>query len=66
MWPMGEDISTAQDTIVLLGNDLEAHVTNLSPGKRYSIRVLAFSNGGDGRMSSPTIHVQMGENWNLR
>lgn len=26
----------------------------------YKLRVLAFSNGGDGRMSSPTHTFQMG------
>lgn len=57
---MGEDISRAQDTIVPIGSRLEAYVTNLSPGKRYHVRVLAFSNGGDGRMSSPTVNIQLG------
>lgn len=57
---MGEDISRAQDTIVPIGSRLEAYVTSLSPGKRYHVRVLAFSNGGDGRMSSPTVNIQLG------
>jgi len=30
-------------------------------GKMYRLRVLAFSNGGDGRMSSPTHTFQMGK-----
>lgn len=61
---MGEDISRATDTLVPLGSKLESYVENLSPGKRYDIRVLAYSNGGDGRMSSPTVHIQMGKIFN--
>lgn len=30
-------------------------------GKMYKLRVLAYSNGGDGRMSSPTHTFQMGK-----
>lgn len=30
-------------------------------GKTYRLRVLAYSNGGDGRMSSPTHTFQMGK-----
>ncbi len=58
---MGEDFSRAMDTIVPIGSKLEAFVHDLSPGKRYDIRVLAYSNGGDGRMSSPTVRFQMGK-----
>lgn len=54
-------MSTANDTIVPVGRELEATVNNLSPGKTYNLRVLAYSNGGDGRMSSPTYVFQMGE-----
>lgn len=54
-------MSTATDTIIPAGNDLEAEINNLSPGKAYHLRVLAFSNGGDGRMSSPTHTFQMGD-----
>lgn len=57
---MDEDVSLAMDTFVPLGSKLEAYVENLSPGKRYYARVLAFSNGGDGRMSSPANRFQMG------
>jgi hypothetical protein len=61
VWEMDQDMSTANDTIVLVGSKLEAYVENLSPGKVYHMRVLAYSNGGDGRMSSPTVTFQMGE-----
>lgn len=61
VWEVDQDMSTANDTFVSVGNDLEAIVTDLSPGKTYNLRVLAFSNGGDGRMSSPTFVFQMGK-----
>lgn len=60
MWEVDQDISTANDTIVSVGQKLEAYITNLSPGKTYKMRVLAYSNGGDGRMSSPALTFQMG------
>lgn len=53
-------MSTANDTIVTVGGKLEAYIRGLSPGKMYNLRVLAYSNGGDGRMSSPTWKFQMG------
>ena len=61
VWEVDQDMSTANDTIVPLGSTLEAYIHNLSPGKVYHMRVLAFSNGGDGRMSSPALTFQMGE-----
>lgn len=54
-------MSTANDTLVSVGRQLEAYVDNLSPGKTYHLRVLAYSNGGDGRMSSPALTFQMGK-----
>ncbi|KAG5684222.1 hypothetical protein PVAND_013460 [Polypedilum vanderplanki] len=61
IWEADQDMSTANDTIVPLGRKLEYIVDNLTPGKMYRLRVLAFSNGGDGRMSSPTHTFQMGK-----
>lgn len=61
VWEADQDMSTANDTIVLIGNKLECYVDTLTPGKAYKMRVLAYSNGGDGRMSSPTFHFQMGK-----
>lgn len=61
VWEIDQDMSTANDTIVLVEHKLEAYVTNLTPGKSYNLRVLAYSNGGDGRMSSPAITFQMGD-----
>ncbi|XP_017890877.1 contactin [Ceratina calcarata] len=61
VWELDQDMSTANDTIIPGGSKLEAYISNLSPGKAYHLRVLAFSNGGDGRMSSPTHTFQMGD-----
>lgn len=60
VWEFDQPLSSANDTIVYTGYKLEGYVTNLSPGKAYRARVLAYSNGGDGRMSSPEIRFQMG------
>jgi hypothetical protein len=60
VWEFDQDLSTANDTIQPFGTKLEAFVTNLSPGKTYRMRVLAYSNGGDGRMSSPEVKFRMG------
>lgn len=57
-------MSTANDTIILVGGKLEAYISDLSPGKQYHLRVLAYSNGGDGRMSSPPHTFQMGKIYN--
>lgn len=62
VWESDQDMSTANDTIILIGNELKCYVDTLTPGKAYKMRVLAFSNGGDGRMSSPTLQFQMGKN----
>lgn len=60
IWESDQDISTANDTIIPLGDKLQAYIDNLAPGKMYKMRVLAYSNGGDGRMSSPELGFQMG------
>ncbi|XP_055604304.1 contactin isoform X2 [Uranotaenia lowii] len=60
IWETDQDMSTANDTLVWIGHKLEKYIDNLIPGKSYNLRVLAFSNGGDGRMSSPPIKFQMG------
>ncbi|XP_037963096.2 contactin [Plutella xylostella] len=61
VWEIDQDMSTANDTLVPVDRKLEAYVTSLTPGKTYRLRVLGYSNGGDGRMSSPTITFQMGD-----
>ena len=60
-WESDKDISMANHTIVYLGNRLEATINDLTPGKTYYLRVLAFSQGGEGKMSSPAWQFQMGD-----
>lgn len=60
LWEADQDMSRANDSVILVGNKLEYYIRNLQPGKAYKMRVLAYSNGGDGRMSSPTLQFQMG------
>lgn len=60
IWETDQNMATANDTIVYIGKKLERYIDTLTPGKSYNLRVLAFSNGGDGRMSSPPIKFQMG------
>ena len=60
-WESDKDISVANDTIVYIGNRLETTIEDLTPGKTYYLRVLAFSQGGEGKMSSPAWQFQMGD-----
>lgn len=61
VWESDQDMSRANDTVIPVGKKLEAIIDTLTPGKAYKLRVLAFSNGGDGRMSSPPNSFQMGK-----
>lgn len=61
VWEADKDISEANDTTIYIGHVLEATITDLSPGKWYFLRVLAWSQGGEGKMSSPAWRFQMGE-----
>ncbi|KAH8418008.1 hypothetical protein KR222_010217 [Zaprionus bogoriensis] len=61
IWETDQNMITANNTIVPIGQKLESYINTLTPGKSYNMRVLAFSNGGDGRMSSPTLRFQMGK-----
>merc|ERR1712107_249800 len=61
VWESDKDISDANDTYVYIGNKLEATISTLSPGKTYMLRALAFSQGGEGKMSSPAWQFQMGD-----
>ena len=45
-WESDQDVSNANDTVVLIGNSLEATIDTLTPGKSYYLRVLAFSQVG--------------------
>ncbi|QQP38385.1 Uncharacterized protein FKW44_018949, partial [Caligus rogercresseyi] len=61
IWESDQDISQANDTVIYIGNPLDVEVTDLTPGKVYHLRVLAFSQGGEGKMSSPVWQFQMGD-----
>merc|ERR1712038_1532239 len=63
-WESDKDVSEANSTDVYIGSydfKLEATISDLSPGKTYFLRVLAFSQGGEGKMSSPAWKFQMGD-----
>lgn len=62
IWPADQDLSTAKDTLVNFAHNkrLEAVITGLQPAKKYLVRVLAYSNGGDGKMSSPAQEIILG------
>merc|ERR1712173_509209 len=63
-WESDKDVSQANSTDVYIGSydfKLEATISDLSPGKTYFLRVLAFSQGGEGKMSSPAWQFQMGD-----
>ncbi|XP_043215270.1 contactin-like [Amphibalanus amphitrite] len=66
VWERDQDISDANDTYVPLGQRLEAYINDLEPGAWYKLRVLAYSAGGDGKMSSPEWQFQMGNPDDLR
>jgi len=61
VWESDKDVSEANDTVIYIGSRLEATISSLYPGKTYFLRVLAFSQGGEGKMSSPRWEFQMGD-----
>jgi len=65
-WIASQDFSAYEDVILPLGGDLMTIVNGLTPGVQYKLRVLAYSEGGDGRMSSPTWEFQLGDEDTLR
>lgn len=61
IWEADQDLSTANDTFVPIGaRKLEAIITGLQPEKTYNLRVLGYSIGGDGKMSSPAKEFVLG------
>ena len=53
-WEADQPLSKAKDVYKYLdGGDLEAVISGLVTGQVYKLRVLAYSWGGDGKMSSP-------------
>lgn len=57
-WLVGENIKSANDTIV--GKETYGMVYGISKGYVYALRVLGFSKGGDGKMS-PTQYFTLGK-----
>ncbi|XP_076362349.1 contactin isoform X1 [Tachypleus tridentatus] len=61
-WEADQDFTTNKQVFRYLdGLDLVAVVSGLVPGKVYKLRVMAFSLGGDGKMSSPPWEFRVGE-----
>lgn len=59
-WRFDEPISEARDIMRPLGGDeLSLTITDLVPGETYKLRVLAYSSGGDGKMSSPELIIKV-------
>lgn len=59
-WRIEEPINSARDVIKPLGSDeLSVIINNLVPGESYKLRVLAYSSGGDGKMSSPELLIKV-------
>lgn len=62
-WRQGEILNVARDLILPLDTlfgKLEARLGGLTPTQPYNLRVLGYSKGGDGRMSSPVWQFRMG------
>lgn len=59
-WRHDEPISVARDLVKQLGGDeLSLVLADLAPGETYKLRVLAYSAGGDGKMSSPELIIKV-------
>jgi hypothetical protein len=60
-WQTDQPMASAKEAYKYLdGQDLEAIIPGLTPGKTYKLRVLAYSKGGDGKMSSPAWEFKVG------
>lgn len=62
-WESGQKIQLAKEMYLYLdettGDDLQVVISGLAPEKTYKLRVLAYSSGGDGKMSSPAIDFKI-------
>jgi len=59
-WRLEEPMSAARELVMPLGGDeLALIVHDLQPGETYKLRVLAYSMGGDGKMSSPELIIKV-------
>ena len=55
-WESDQPLPSAREVYKYLdGGELKAIISDLIPGKTYKLRVLAFSSGGDGKMSSQVL-----------
>lgn len=54
-WRDGEEFYNATDVVLPFKGQREQRyrLYDLKPGETYNLRVLGYSRGGDGRMSSP-------------
>jgi hypothetical protein len=59
-WLQGENIYAAQDLDA--EKKTRIRIKNLIPKQVYNLRVLGYSRGGDGLMSSPTVQFVLGPN----
>ncbi|KAF2368731.1 Fibronectin type III [Trinorchestia longiramus] len=66
VWETDQDFTKANETFLPIGNELEVYISDLTPGKIYKLRVMGFSRGGEGKMSSPPWEFQMGDPEMLR
>jgi len=60
IWEADQDVTKKKDYEVSVGSKLEKTITGLEPAKMYTLRVLAYSRGGDGKMSSPAKEFILG------
>ncbi|KAK7072713.1 Contactin-3, partial [Halocaridina rubra] len=61
IWEADQDFTKANESYVYIGSPLEAYIYELTPGKTYKLRVLGYSRGGDGKLSSPPWEFQLGD-----
>ncbi|XP_028968580.1 contactin [Galendromus occidentalis] len=63
-WEADQDYTQAREVRRILdihSSELDGIVSDLVPGKVYKLRVLAYSLGGDGKMSSPPWEFRLGD-----
>lgn len=64
-WDSGQKVQSAKEVHLYLDEridrDLQVIISGLAPEKTYTLRVLAYSSGGDGKMSSPAIEFKISE-----
>ena len=58
IWREGEEIKVAKDYDA--GKRTNLYIDDLNPDILYNLRVLGYSRGGDGTMSSPALNFMTG------